>query len=154
MYLIPCSPRSPGLIPSRGGVFFSGWWHSANPSRPVPSRPGPSRPEPVWQKMDQSSLNGATQPVDIKEKGWSSTMNRQWLNRTTAFSLSWWRSARPCNFKDQLNLDHFSSHIRCNNVLHTEIYNSIFLTILGYNTATPLAHKPCMSYFNQLFGNH
>jgi len=39
----------------------------------------PTRPEPGWQKMARSRLNGTTQPVDIKEEGQSSTMDRQWL---------------------------------------------------------------------------
>ena len=41
--------------------------------------PMPTCPEPVWQKTTQSPLNDTTQPVDIKEEGQSSTMDRQWL---------------------------------------------------------------------------
>jgi len=39
----------------------------------------PTRPDPAWQKMAQSLLNDATQPVDIEEKGRSPTTDRRWL---------------------------------------------------------------------------
>jgi len=38
----------------------------------TPSNP----PEPAWQKMAQSPLNDATQPVDIEEEGRSPTTDR------------------------------------------------------------------------------
>jgi len=39
----------------------------------------PTHPEPVWQKMAQSALNDATQPVDSEEEGQSPTTDRRWL---------------------------------------------------------------------------
>jgi len=41
----------------------------------------PTRPEPVWQKIDQSPLNGTTQTVDIEEEGLRPTVNGQWVKK-------------------------------------------------------------------------
>jgi len=41
----------------------------------------------MWQKLAQSSLNGTTQSVDIKEEGRSSAMDGRWLKNSLLSDL-------------------------------------------------------------------
>jgi len=59
---------------------FNFWmWHSISRDFSLADHTLPTRPKPAWQKMAQSPLNDATQPVEIEEEGQSLTMDRQWL---------------------------------------------------------------------------
>jgi len=61
--------------------FNSRKWRSISKDFSLADHTLPTRPEPAWLKMAQSRLNGTTQSVDIKDKGWSPTMDRQWLKQ-------------------------------------------------------------------------
>jgi len=76
MYLTACPLHVSGSIPGHGGIFQGIF--------PLADYTLPTRPEPAWQKMAESPHNSTTQPVDIKEEGGSSTMDRQWLTKTQA----------------------------------------------------------------------
>ena len=61
--------------PLRGPGFNSQPWRSISRDFSLADHTLPTRPEPAWQQNTESP-NGITQPVDIEEKGRSSTMGR------------------------------------------------------------------------------
>ena len=74
-----CPLHGPGLIPGHDEVFQGIFPWLIALCRPIPSQ--------FWEKMAQSPLDGATQPVGIQEEGLHSTMDGQLVTKERVYKL-------------------------------------------------------------------